>query len=402
MQKLRGNDKKLLTVDSSYEKHVNLSIQWNRLLLKSMGLWPNSSNVSFIEKYFTRLINAVCYGLICYLLIPCSLYVFLDVKNIFKEIKLFGPLIFCVAALLKYHWLILHGDDIRMCVDHIKWDWKNITYEEDREIMEINANFGNRIVTVCAFFMYTGFTFYFLVVPLGLEKMVAEDLNVTFIPMVFPFSRFIIDVRYSPINEIFFSIQIIAGVLIHAITVGACSLAAMFAVHACGQMDVLMSWLVHLTDGRSDMSKTVDGRIASIVNQHVRILKQLPIIVFQILRDRRENTSASIVRGIISVYLESLFRWILHNNGMEFEQFNDYYNIRELVVEQCKKVGEVSYMIEWYRLPGNKKLCCVLIMAMSNSSIKFTAGNIVELSIDTFSSVIRTSVAFLNALRTLS
>ncbi|CAK9804346.1 hypothetical protein ANTQUA_LOCUS4050 [Anthophora quadrimaculata] len=279
MQKFRENNKKLLTVDSSYEKHVNLSIQWNRLLLKSMGLWPNSSNVSFIEKYFTRLINVVCYGLICYLLIPCSLYVFLDVKNIFKEIKLFGPLIFCVAALLKYHWLILHGDDIRMCIEHIKWDWKNITYEEDREIMEINANFGNRIVTVCAFFMYTGFTFYFLVVPLGLEKMVAEDLNVTFIPMVFPFSRFIIDVRYSPINEIFFSIQIIAGVLIHAITVGACSLAAAFAAHACGQMDVLMSWLVHLTDGRSDMSKTVDGRIASIVNQHVRILKCVEYII---------------------------------------------------------------------------------------------------------------------------
>ena len=54
---------------------------------------------------------------------------------------------------------------------------------------------------------------------------------------------------------------------------------------------------------------------------------------------------------------------------------------------QTEKVGEVAYMIEWYRIRGKKKLCCVLIIAMSNSSIKFTAGNMVELSIYTFSDV---------------
>lgn len=54
---------------------------------------------------------------------------------------------------------------------------------------------------------------------------------------------------------------------------------------------------------------------------------------------------------------------------------------------QCKKVGEISYMVDWYRLEGNKKLCFVLIIAMSNSSIKLTAGNMVELCLTTFSDV---------------
>lgn len=44
-------------------------------------------------------------------------------------------------------------------------------------------------------------------------------------------------------------------------------------------------------------------------------------------------------------------------------------------------------MIEWYRLSGKKKLCCVLIIAMSNSSMKLTAGNLIELSMSTFSDV---------------
>ena len=57
------------------------------------------------------------------------------------------------------------------------------------------------------------------------------------------------------------------------------------------------------------------------------------------------------------------------------------------ISKQCSKVGEMTYMIDWYRLTGRKKLGCILIIAMSNSSTKFTAGNMVELSINTFSDV---------------
>lgn len=59
----------------------------------------------------------------------------------------------------------------------------------------------------------------------------------------------------------------------------------------------------------------------------------------------------------------------------------------DMILRQCRKIGEISYMIEWYRLMGNKKLFCILIIAMSNSSIKLTAGNIVNLSISTFTDV---------------
>lgn len=79
--------------------------------------------------------------------------------------------------------------------------------------------------------------------------------------------------RQSPANEILFSIQVLSGVIIHAITAAAVSIAAVFAVHACGQMQMLMNWLECLVDGRSDMNKIVDKRIAKIVVQHDRILK---------------------------------------------------------------------------------------------------------------------------------
>ncbi|XP_003700911.3 uncharacterized protein LOC100874839 isoform X1 [Megachile rotundata] len=390
-------------------ENVNRSIQLSRWILKPMGLWPNSSETSCLEKYLYRLINVACYLLIFYLIIPCGLYMLLDMENLYKEIKLFGPMIFCVAAFVKYHWLILHGDDIRECMEHIKWDWKNVEYFKDKDIMSVNANFGKRIVTVCALFMFTACTFYFLIIPLNLRRIATD--NVSFIPVMYPFSKHIVDIRYSPVNEIVFSIQFVAGVLINAITVGSCSLAAVLAVHACGQMEVLMRWLEHLVDGRSDMSESVDHRIAKVISQHVRILKFLALTE----KTFKQISFAEFLACVLNLCLVGYYiitEWNSKNititvgyvilyTSLAFNIFIFCY-IGELVAEQCRNVGQMSYMIDWYRLRGNKKLFCILIMAMSNSSIKLTAGNMVELSIGTFTDVVKTSVAFLNVLRKFS
>ncbi|KOC59817.1 Odorant receptor 2a [Habropoda laboriosa] len=256
-----------------YEKNINLSIQWNRWLLKPMGLWPNSRTTTRSRKILYKLINALCYGLISFLFVPCSMYVFLEVEDLYDKLKLFGPLIFCVMAFVKYYSLIVHKADIRECVRRIERDWRNVRCEKDREAMIVNANFGRKLVLLCTFFMYSGFVFYYIAIPISVGRILSENGNLTFIPLVFPFTKYIIDTRYTPTNEIVFFLQLIAGALMHGITSAACSLAAAFAVHACGQIEVLMNWLQHLIDGRADMSDTVDGRIASIVSQHVRILK---------------------------------------------------------------------------------------------------------------------------------
>lgn len=54
-------------------------------------------------------------------------------------------------------------------------------------------------------------------------------------------------------------------------------------------------------------------------------------------------------------------------------------------------------MIEWHRLPGRKGLVLILMIAMSNASIKLTAANLIELSLSTFGDVSNT-IALLNIL----
>jgi len=201
------------------------------------------------------------------------MYIILEMEDFYNQLKLSSALSFFMMAVMKYCALILRKDDIRRCVEYIEGDWKNVRYTEDRKIMLKNANFGRRLVVICGIFMYGGVLFYYVAMPLTRAKIVEQDGNLTYRRLVFPVPKVIVDARRSPINEIFYFIQLFSGLVAHNITVAVCGLAALLAIHACGQLQVLMSWMNHLVDGREDNNDTMDERLANIIELHVRILK---------------------------------------------------------------------------------------------------------------------------------
>ncbi|GAB1864857.1 Odorant receptor [Camponotus japonicus] len=394
-----------------YEKDMQLSIQLNRWILKPIGIWPKSAKTSWIEKYVYMLVNVMCTSLIGFLFIPCAVYITLEVEDTYNTLKLSGPLSFCLMAVIKYSSLIFRENDIRRGIEYIKNDWINTRYYEDRIIMIRNAKFGRRLVMICAFFMYGGAVFYYLAMPFSNGKVTESDSNLTYQPLVYPVARVIVDARYSPVSEIFFWMQCLSGFIAHSITAGACSVAAVFAMHAYGRMEVLMQWIEHLVDGREDLRGNLDDRLSMIVQQHVRILHFISLTE-KILREISvvEITGCTLNMCFLGYYV--IMEWnnkeparyityIVLLISLTFNIFIFCY-IGELIAEQCKKIGETSYMIDWYRLPKRKGLALMLIIAMSNSSVKFTAGNFFELSLSSFGDVVKTSVAYLNMLRTLT
>ncbi|XP_076224781.1 odorant receptor 4-like isoform X2 [Nomia melanderi] len=394
MTKPRIISRSSLQKENEYRRNINLSIQLNRWTLKAMRVWPCSSEVSRLEKYFDALMHVVYYFLISCLFVPSFLYMLLDVHNTPGKLKVFGPLSFCVMAYLKYFSLAIHADEIRECFERIEWDWKNKRYSKDTDIMVADAIFGRRLVKICIFFMYSGFAFYYITLPINRGKVTVG--NVTFIPMVFPVSNLFPDVRHSPVNEIFFGIQFMGGIVIHGVAATACSLAAAFAVHACGQVKVLIGWMDNLLEGRADMSSSVDDRISSIVSQHVRVLKFLSVTE-EALQSISfvEFTGCTLNLCLLGYHVikewdpnditESLTFFILLIS-LTFNIFIFCY-IGELVAKYCSKIGEVAYMIDWYKLQGSRKRSVVLMIAMANTETRLTAGNMVELSLSTFGDV---------------
>lgn len=255
------------------DENANFNVQLNRWILKSIGAWPRSSDVSYCQIYLDRFSKTICYALIIFLMIPCVLYLMLEVKDTYDKLRLTGPLSFCLMAIIKYCALIVRENDIRRCFEYIEWDWKKVKHIEDIRIMKENANLGRRIVIVCATFMYSSAAFYYIAVPFARGMITEEDSNLTYRPLVYPVAKIIVDARRSPINEIFFGVQCVSGFLAHSITAAACGLAATFAMHACGQLQMVIAYLENLVDGREDSSDTVQERLADIVQRHVRALK---------------------------------------------------------------------------------------------------------------------------------
>lgn len=256
-----------------HEADVRLSVQLNRWLLRPIGVWPKSIEHSWTERCAYALMNVVCTGLIGFIFIPSAVYIVLEVENTYNILKLSGPLSFYVMAIIKYSSLICRENDIRTGIEYIESDWLNTRHYGDRTIMIRNAKFGRRLVLICAFFMYGGAVFYYLALPFSGGTVTDESENLTYRPLVYPVARVIVDARHSPVSEIFFWVQCAAGFIAHSITAGACSLAAVFAMHAYGRMEILMRWIEHLVDGREDFYESVDDRLMMIVQQHMRILR---------------------------------------------------------------------------------------------------------------------------------
>lgn len=256
-----------------YKNSLRVSMQLNIWILKAIGAWPKSPDHSWMEILYCRTLHVSCYGLLGLVLIPSSMYIVLEIKDFYNQLKLGSALSFFMMCLMKYCVLIVREADIRECVEYIKNDWRNVQHMEDRKIMLENANFGRRIVVICSFFMYGSLLFYYVALPLTRAKIIDENGNLTYRQLIFPVPKIIVDARRSPINEIFYFIQLLSGLVAHNITVAACSLAVVLPMHACGQLQVLVSWINHLVDGRENDNDTVDERLASVIQLHVRILK---------------------------------------------------------------------------------------------------------------------------------
>ncbi|XP_078043453.1 odorant receptor 22c-like [Augochlora pura] len=395
---------------TEHAENMNLSIGWNRRILEPFGVWPPSYATSGVQKYVRWLRHLVSYFLITSICLPVGLYGLLEVENFYNKVKLFGPMSFFLMVYMKYFSLLNNINRFRECLERIESDWENMSYSKDRDIMVESAIFGRRLVKICCFFSYAGFTFYYVAIPITTGRVTDEVHNLSFVPTPFPVAMVIADTRYSPVNEFFVLLQFCGGFVLHGIAVGACTYAAVFAMHACGQVRIMLSWMEHLTAGRTDMSESVDDRIANIVSQHVRIMKFLSITDEALQHiSFVEFLGCTMNLCLLGYYIltewdtRDLMTTVTYGIILVSFGFNIFIfcYIGELVNEQCNRIGEVAYMIDWYRLQGRKKQCVILIMAMSNSSSKLTAGSMVELSLSTFGDVVKTAVAYMNMLLAL-
>ena len=132
---------------------------------------------------------------------------------------------------------------------------------------------GRDLTIYSAVFMYGSEMLYITIMQYALGSMLKENNRTTRV-LVYPTYSGLLDVQKSPIYEIVYVLQCMCTLLFNSVTVSCCGLAALFATHACGQIDIIMSQLDDLVDGKfAKKNSNPDTRLTEIVKHHIKILK---------------------------------------------------------------------------------------------------------------------------------
>ncbi|XP_018364327.1 PREDICTED: odorant receptor 4-like [Trachymyrmex cornetzi] len=392
------------------KQYNNYSLQFNRWFLKPIGAWPQK-NARSVWKIFILLQIFICSSLITLITAPCILYVLFEKVNINQRLNAIGPLLHRLMGMINYWVLLKRSGDIHKLIRHMETDWNLVRRIDEHELMLQHAKFGRSVAMICGLIMQGGTILFSLARALKTTTIIVGNETFTTYPMTCPVYSKIIDTRFSPVNEIALVLQFLSTFVLSSSTVGACSLAAVFAIHACGQLNVLSIWLHELVQNQEKTNHTAQKKLGLIVEHHLRVLSfisRVENIMHKVsLAELMGCTTSMCLLGYYTIMAwetldtAKLTSYVIVYLSMGFNIFIFCY-IGEIITEQCKYVGEVAYMTDWYNLHHKTARDLILVIARSSNVIKITAGKLFHLSIATFGDVIKTSIAYLNLLRTMT
>jgi len=257
------------------EKHIDYCLQFNRWFLKPIGAWPQKNVPSLVYKIIILLQIFICLSIITVPTIPCLLYVLFEAKNSQQKLNPMLPLINRFMSSMHYWVLLKRTDDIQKLIRHMETDWNLVQRIGERKVMLQHAKFGRFVTIICGIMMQGSCLLFGLGQSMRTATITIGNDTFTTRSMTCPIYSKIIDTRFTPQNEIAVILQQLVILVISTCTVGGCSLAAVFAIHACGQLNVLYLWLQELIENQMEKNDKAEQKLAAIVEHHLRILRYL-------------------------------------------------------------------------------------------------------------------------------
>ncbi|XP_043282239.1 odorant receptor 9a-like [Venturia canescens] len=389
--------------NKKFEEDTEWSILYTQKLLAMLGIWPFVKEVANKKELLRGfLLISTSLVLIAFIMVPLTIYAARPNQTLKKRMKVFGPIVIRVANLMKWYWIIYRRKEIKICFAHLKSDWKMASNVWDREIMIKNASVGRRITFVSLIFMYITAGFYQIVLPFLRGKKV-DAFNRTIRPFAYPVYDKFPSAQSSPQYEIIFYTTFISALVTYTTIIAACGLVATFVTHASGQIEIIMYRLNTLFDNMNDDLQLLNTRVGVVIRSHVRVLR-LTDTIEEALRELCFTEVISSTFLICSLGWRvaqwrtgdhlSAFAYFLYLVTITYNLFIFCY-IGELLKEQCALIGKATYLIDWWKMPGKTGQSLILIIAMANIPRSLTAGGIMELSVTTFASIVKTAVAYI-------
>lgn len=254
-----------------YERDIENAFAMNRVFFRIIGIWPFARANSLLPELMETVpLVLVCFAFLFCELIPIILYVFMVLKDVRIRLRVVGSAIFTTVEVIKYGYVLLYKSQVRNCLMLVDEDWRNVINPNDRILMIDRVKTGKRLIVTCAIFVYLSGVAVRMIIPLSVGKIITSQ-NITIRPLPCVAYLVILDVQRSPVYEIMYFIQFVAGVMKYTITVATFGFVTLCAMHFCAQSDILMTLINNFV--KEDQPEKLHKRLSMLVQHQIRIRK---------------------------------------------------------------------------------------------------------------------------------
>ncbi|XP_072750306.1 odorant receptor 82a-like [Anoplolepis gracilipes] len=374
--------------------------------LRFVGIWPGLPYGTFTWfMYMTSLVVIMYFEYV---------YIFdhFDVDNISNLIDALSITLACSSGFLKLISLWSHRRifyDILLAMDE---DWSDVL-GRDRTVLRImssNANlsrhFSNVLISINATAAICYSASSFSRHSAGPEENVNNSLKVLPLKMQFPF-----EVNASPLFELLAVAQFLHVVSIASLVAMINCLIITLVLHVSGQIDILRRELLAVYCDEDSQRDSIVSDIRLLITRHQRIItfsdniEELysDIALMQFL----SNTvviccigftiiSSLAKDGATIVLLKSAVFYV----AVTLEAFIFCF-VGEYLSAKSKSIGDAVYESLWYKLAPAECRILLFVILRSQKRLTITAGNIIDLSLEGFTSVMKASASYMSVLHAM-
>lgn len=254
-----------------YDRDIENAFAISRFFFRVIGIWPlTGANSLFLELLETVTLIAVCFIFLLYEVIPAMLYTFIILTDIHLKLKVVGSMIFSIVEIIKYVYMVLYKTQVRNCLMLVDKDWQDVVKMDDRTSMIDKMKIGKRLIVLCAVFVYLTFVATRIIMPLSMGKIVTPQ-NVTIRPLPIVAYLVVLDVQRTPVYEIVYFLQFLAGFVKYTILVATFSFVTLCVMHFCAQSNILMTLMNDFVN--ENQPENLNRKLAILVEHQIKIKK---------------------------------------------------------------------------------------------------------------------------------
>nr|QHN69150.1 odorant receptor 21a [Sirex nitobei] len=386
------------TMEVDLSQTANL-LMWNRRIFNVMGLWPPDINDRLFFFLFGFLTVHCC-------LEYAQLFQYIDQFDyVITNLSESSPLTMVLVKLGVYR---INAKRLCRVLDDIIDDYKVDRYKTREERLaflkynEISKRFIKFAIPAMCF---AATIFYFK--PLtGLMRSKSGTENSSRV-YVLPYqTRTFFEITET---RTYISIYAVEGLILPVLTCGYtgtdCFMITLI-LHVCSQFSILALRMKNITTNSRDFH----SEFSQLIVKHlrlIRIAKSLDDVFNILLLPQLLGTPIILCLGAYNLLhspgsLEQgmkLLVFVLFSLCMLFVLFG-YCYIGECLINESTSFSSSLYNSQWYNIPPNHAKLLIICMCQVQQPLRLTAGRFYVFSLEKFTDIIKTSMAYLSLLRT--